>query len=368
MEEILYEASKRCPKNIKNGPCGAVHDGRCEMGGICAWADAYKILERGKSLEGFEKVRGMEKYYSKDKDADKGFLVGSTLSKKYVPRLKDKDAEGDKGVVPFETKFSVTTELDPPHGAKTGKMKNFLSALPNVDGVNIVDNPLGKPLMSGILPALLVRKQGHVPIYQITCRARNIEAIQSDLFSAYASGVRHILVLTGDYVQKGIKPVFETDSTILTKLIKTKLAEGMDFSNAPLDKPLDFWVGVAVNPNATPLEAEIAKFEKKMTSADFAQTQAVFDKKLLRKFAKAISCPEKVLVGVLPVKDYKMANALSKVPGITMPKIFMDKIKKDTGAGMKLAEGLVKEAKKLGFGGVHIMPMMDAGVVKDLLS
>ncbi|MCK5234180.1 MAG: methylenetetrahydrofolate reductase C-terminal domain-containing protein, partial [Candidatus Aenigmarchaeota archaeon] len=29
MEEILYEASKRCPKNIKNGPCGAVHDGRC---------------------------------------------------------------------------------------------------------------------------------------------------------------------------------------------------------------------------------------------------------------------------------------------------------------------------------------------------
>ncbi len=368
MEEILYEASKRCPKNIKNGPCGAVHDGRCEMGGICAWADAYKILERGKSLDGFEKVRGIEKYYPKDTDTGKGLFVGAALSKKYVPRLKDKDAEDNKGVAPFETKFSVTTELDPPHGAKTGRMKSFLSALPKVDGVNIVDNPLGKPLMSGILPALLIRKQGQTPIYQITCRARNIESIQSDLFSAYASGVRHILVLTGDYVQKGIKPVFEADSTILTQLIKTKLAEGMDFSNAPLDKPLDFWVGVAVNPNATPLEAEIAKFEKKMKSADFAQTQAVFDKKILRKFAKAISCPKKVFVGVLPVKDYKMASALSKVPGITIPKTFMDKIQKDSGAGMKLAKGLVNEAKKLGFGGVHIMPMMDAGVVKDLLS
>ena len=367
MEDILYEASKRCPKNIKNGPCGAVHDGRCEMGGICAWADAYKALEKDGMLELFEKTAGMEKYYSKKKSANTGFFVGTSLSKKYVPRLKEGAEAGSKGVVPFETKFSVTTELDPPHGAKTEKMKEFLSALPDVDGVNIVDNPLGKPLMSGLLPALLARKHGHKPIYQITCRARNLEAIQSDLFSAYAAGVRHVLVLTGDYVQKGIKPVFEADSTILAEIIKTKLAEGVDFLGAPLDKPIDFWVGVAVNPNATPLEAEVAKFEKKMKSADFAQTQAVFDKKLLRKFAKAISCREKVLVGVLPVKDRKMADALSKVPGIAIPNAFMDKIKKDPGAGIALAKDIMKEAKKLGFGGVHIMPMMDAGVVKGIV-
>lgn len=361
MDDILYEASKRCPKGIKNGPCGAVHEGRCEMGGICAWADAYISLEKDGKLELLKNVSGSERFFPEEKKSGAhGLLVGRSLAGKYRPRLK---GPPDIDRHPFESKFALTTELDPPHGAGTEKMKEFLSALPEVDGVNIVDNPLGRPLMSGILPALLARKYGYKPIYQVTCRAKNIEAIQSDLFCAHACGVRHVLALTGDYVQKGTKPVFDIDSTILAKLIKTNLAEGRDFSGAKLDKPLDFFVGVAANPNATPLEPEILKLEKKMEFADFAQTQAVFDLALLEKFAEAISFREKVLVGILPLKDVGMAAKLVNVPGIKLPDTIFTEIKKSPGAGIKHAKEIAKAAKKFGFGGIHIMPMMDAGVV-----
>lgn len=367
MDDVLYEASRRCPKGIKNGPCGAMNNGRCELGGICAWAEAYKALEANGKTALMKELAGAERFSrSEKKGVLHGLLVGASLAARYKPRLKSAPAPIEKSVHPFESDFAVTTELDPPHGTSTEKMREFLSGLPEVDCVNIVDNPMGRPLMSGILPALLAIKHGYKPIYQVTCRSKNIEAIQSDLFTAYACGARHVLALTGDYVQNGVKPVFDIDSAILARLIKSSLAKGQDFSGAKIDAPIDFFVGVAANPNAVPLEAELLKLEKKMQFADFVQTQAVFDVEVLETFAKSVPFAEKILVGILPLKDAEMAERISKVPGIKIPDKVVSSLKKNPDAGLALAKEMAKAAKRLGFGGMHIMPMMDAGVVRVL--
>ncbi len=47
----------RCPKQIRNGPCGGPVDGKCEVGGYtkpCAWIDIYKRLKSIDRLYLFE--------------------------------------------------------------------------------------------------------------------------------------------------------------------------------------------------------------------------------------------------------------------------------------------------------------------------
>ena len=46
-------------------------------------------------------------------------------------------------------------------------------------------------------PGLIER--GLEPVYQLTCRGRNRLALQSDLLSAWALGIKNVLCLTGDH-------------------------------------------------------------------------------------------------------------------------------------------------------------------------
>lgn len=343
IEIDILELSKRCPKRMKNGPCGSSFDGRCEVGGLCVWNEIYDKLKDDDKISILDNVIGAEKYgYSpySDKKA-KSFL----------------DKEG----------FVITTELDPPKGTDISKVKKFLENVLGVDAINVVDNPLGNSIMSGILPALYVMKHKMTPIYQVTCRDRNIAAIQSDIFTAYACGIRNILVLTGDYVARGSKPVFDVDSTLLAYLIKTKLQNKLCFGGDKIDTEIILNVGVAVNPNSRPLDMELAKFRKKMHFADFAQTQAVFDPDVLTHFAKETKFHDRTLIGILPITSYKMAVAMTKVPGVTIPQDFMDELKKDKNAGMMRAQELLLMARELEFKGAHLMTFSDHKLLSKLM-
>ena len=60
----------RCPKDLMNGPCGGMLDGKCEVGGYvrdCAWYLIWERLRKFHRLDQFRKVRpprefGLEAY------------------------------------------------------------------------------------------------------------------------------------------------------------------------------------------------------------------------------------------------------------------------------------------------------------------
>lgn len=46
IEETMGVCVFRCPKNMRNGPCGGVRDGKCEVPGVgaCVWIDIFKKM------------------------------------------------------------------------------------------------------------------------------------------------------------------------------------------------------------------------------------------------------------------------------------------------------------------------------------
>jgi len=128
--------------------------------------------------------------------------------------------------------------------------------------------------------------------------------------SAYALGIRNVLVLTGDYTTTGIvksaKPVFDLDATNILVIAK-KLEEGEDFSGKKLNKSPDFFLGAVFNPNLVPLEIEILKLlKKKKAGAEFFQTQLFFELSLMERVRDRVGDDVKIIAGVTIFKSLEM--------------------------------------------------------------
>lgn len=276
--------------------------------------------------------------------------------------LKDKLAAG---------KFTVTVELDPPKSAAADKTVNEALKLINVvDAVNIADSPMANLRMSPIALAHIIETDvGLETVFHLTCRDRNVIGIQAELLGAAALGVHNILALGGDPPSRGDHPqargIFETDSVGLIKLA-AGLNNGQDSMGNTLGSSSSFFIGTAVNPCADDLDAEIAKLTAKVAAgARFVQTQPVYDVAVARSFMNQIShLPIYVLIGVLPLKSYKMALYLhDKVPGVVIPDAIMRRMA-DGGklAGLQIATEIIDSLQGVAHG-VHIMPLNDIDTV-----
>ncbi|MFH1127479.1 MAG: methylenetetrahydrofolate reductase C-terminal domain-containing protein [archaeon] len=102
LESDVLELAKRCPKKMKNGPCGSSSEGQCEIGGLCVWKEIYDNLKDKDRLSILDNVLGTEKY---------GY---SPYSDKKTESFLDKK------------RFVVTTEIDPPKGTDLSRIKEFL--------------------------------------------------------------------------------------------------------------------------------------------------------------------------------------------------------------------------------------------------
>ena len=113
-------------------------------------------------------------------------------------------------------RFVITAEVTPPVSADRAEL--LAKALPLkglADAVNITDGAGARPHLGAVTAAAMLVEQGIEPILQLTCRDRNRIALQSDLLSAAASGVRNLLMLRGDDPSAGDQPdampVFDLD-------------------------------------------------------------------------------------------------------------------------------------------------------------
>lgn len=281
--------------------------------------------------------------------------------------------------------FVITSEVGPIKGA-VSRDKSIDPACATearllqdwVHAVNVTDNQSAVMRLGSLAASVGLKERGIEPVFQLTCRDRNRIALQSDLLTAFSLGIDNVLLLTGDHIQLGdhkeAKPVFDLDSVQLIDMA-LKLRNGHDITGNPIENPPDMAYGAVVNPNFEPLELQLLKMRKKIDAgAEFFQTQAVYDRRLLDNFInKAQQFGVPIQVGLVVLKSPQMGMFMNEnVSGIQVPQSWIDAI-----GSVDKADRKKKSAEMMGHflseikemvQGVHIMPLGWAEVVPDVLA
>ena len=271
----------------------------------------------------------------------------------------------------------ITAEVTPPHGTDINHFMNTAEILkPYVHAFNITDNQRALMRMSGLACAGLLVRRGLEPIWQLTCRDRNLLALQSDILGANALGVKNVLALTGDPVgageTAGAKGVFQFEAVGLLNLLQ-KLNNGNDVNDKPLAGASNLFAGAVVNPGARAVDLQIKRLEKKQKAgAQFFQTQAIFSRQQMDDFMiKVRPTGAKIIAGVLLVRSLKTAMFLkNKVPGISVPDELLNTMEKSNNPeeeGIDFAAGLVKHYMQI-CDGVHLMAIRSEEKLVNVLS
>ena len=220
-------------------------------------------------------------------------------------------------------------EINPPRGADAQPVLDRYQGIQGIDFVNVTDSALAKMKMSGLVfGALFKQRYGIEPLVNLSCRDRNVIALQSDLLGAWSLGVRSIVALTGDAVTVGDLPdakgVFEVNSIGLLNIVKG-LNSGKDLAGAELKGRTGYIAGVVVNPNVRNHAVEIRRLTRKGEAGGaYALSQPVFDAEQAEAFfAAAKESGVENFVGLLPFKTAKAFEAVAKIPGIKVPEALL---------------------------------------------
>ncbi|MDQ6768139.1 MAG: bifunctional homocysteine S-methyltransferase/methylenetetrahydrofolate reductase [Candidatus Eremiobacteraeota bacterium] len=265
--------------------------------------------------------------------------------------------------------FVMAVEVSPPRGADASESVNAAKLLESAgaDAVNISDNPTARLRMSSTaLAHLVMRETKLATILHLTCRDRNLLALQSELLGAAALGITGILALTGDPSNVGDFPkatsVFDVTALGLTQIVRD-LNQGKDHAGSDIGRPTHFRIGVAVNPTTRTLSAELEKFEQKLRAgADFAVTQPIFDIPSLAPFLRWTAERRfPVLVGVLLLRSHRNAEFLhNEVPGMHVPELVRERLRSaedQTREGVAITRDILVElARTPGVSGAYIIP------------
>ncbi|MGY5872174.1 MAG: methylenetetrahydrofolate reductase [Candidatus Thorarchaeota archaeon] len=272
--------------------------------------------------------------------------------------------------------FAITGEIGPPRGADHNLVIERTKLIADYcDAINITDNVRGIPTMSSTACAHIVLEAGAEPIMQLSTRDRNRIAIESELYGAYALGIRNVLFITGDRTIMGAhskaKMVFDIDS-IQALQLSSHLMRGTHFDDEELEGTPQFFMGSTLDPYTESIEAEVLRAEKKRDAgAKFFQTQAIFNVDKLESFMELASDLKlKVLAGIIPLRGPKNARFMNKnVPGIKIPEEYIKRLE-NAGKGLKddaernalreegilIASEIIKSIRKIkGISGLHLM-------------
>ncbi|MBN2463667.1 MAG: methylenetetrahydrofolate reductase [Dehalococcoidia bacterium] len=277
--------------------------------------------------------------------------------------------------------FVITSEIGPPKGTNIEKMYHHIDLLKDkVSAMNVTDHQSSVMRFPSIGGCLAIKEHGGEPILQMTCRDRNRLALQAELLFAYTRGVRNVLCLTGDAVPVGdhkeAKGVFDLDSVQLLMTIR-QLEAGKDLGGNDLDGTVEFCAGAIVTPEASPIEPQLLKFEKKVESgAEFFQTQAIYDLDNFAKFMTyAHKFPVKILAGIVLLTSARMAKYMTdNVPGIFVPQNLIDELAaapkgEALNKGIEIAGRMIAALKRDSVcDGVHVMAIGREELVPNILA
>jgi len=251
-------------------------------------------------------------------------------SKQYSDIEKKSNYEYSKEIL--KTNIDIYVELSPP---TTSKISNFIKRCKKVKSlgiknVTLPDSPLARTRMNPLIISSKVREETSMDtLVHLCCRDRNIIALQSDLISGWALGLRNLLCVTGDPVAAGgrddIKSVFNLSSINLMKLVS--------HMNDEIFKANPINIYGAVNLTAMNFESVLKRSQNKLNAGAIGFfSQPIFslsDVARVKEFKDKIN--GKLYVGIMPPVTYKNALFLNnEVPDIKIPDEIVDGFSKIT--------------------------------------
>ncbi|MEK6554400.1 MAG: bifunctional homocysteine S-methyltransferase/methylenetetrahydrofolate reductase [Bdellovibrionota bacterium] len=262
-----------------------------------------------------------------------------------------------------EKKRIYSVELVPPNLQDLDKFLTKCGELEKagIDFVNIPDGARAMARVSSFQLSSYVRSHYRLePIPHMTCRDRNLIGLQSDLLGAHVSGLRDILIVTGDPPKLGNNPgataVYDVDAIGLTH-IASRMNAGLDIGGVKSGARTEFVVGVALNPTAKNRELEIQRFKYKIEAgADFAITQPIYNLETFQSFLDEVGDIKiPIIMGLWPLVSLRNAEFLrNEVPGVDVPDWAVEEMRKAgdskeeaTKRGIEIAQKTLLEAEKI---------------------
>jgi len=265
--------------------------------------------------------------------------------------------------------FVKLCEIDPPKGVDAAELFQTADILKGrIDALLVTDLPNAVMKMGSLAASFLLKEKGFDVICSITCRDRNVIALQSDILSAFALGIRNLYITDGTDIKSGdhpkASPVNEINSMELLSIIK-RLKEGYDSGGNEITGKPDYNTGIFVNSNAKvhALDLELRKLEEKINNeAAFVITPAIFDVKLFEGFINKLNKLYKipVIAEVILLKSVATAKFINKhIDNVMVPEPVIERM---YSAGDKQAESIaiavdiIRELRNICHG-VKIVPL-----------
>jgi len=265
-----------------------------------------------------------------------------------TPRVPRKDKSALARAL-AEGRPVVTVELEPPKGVDATEVLAEARRLAGlgVDAIIVSEGAKGSARMSALSLAILLKQETSLePVLQYTCRDRYLLGMQSDLLGAHATGIRNLLLVTGDPRKRGdysdATLVFDVDSIGLANAV-ARLNRGRDVGGQAIGRPTAFHVGVVGNPTAPRIDDEVKRFEYKAEAgAEFAVTVPVFDLDALDAFLERtahLRLP--IIAAVRPFDSLLHAEFLAnEVPNLRVPEVLLVRMRAADLEGRAAEEGL----------------------------
>ncbi|MDY6933702.1 MAG: methylenetetrahydrofolate reductase [Spirochaetota bacterium] len=261
--------------------------------------------------------------------------------------------------------FVIIAEIDPPKGTDTSSLLETVNHLKGrVDALLVTDMPSAVMKMGSIATGSFLKNQGFDIIANITCRDKNVIALQSDILSASFIGIENIYITDGDDITFGDHPhakaVNEVTAVELISIV-AGMKNGVDHNDNTLDGTPKLNTGAYLNFN-TSEKILIDKIEHlRKQDVTFFITDAVFDLEAFGDFSnkvKHLNIP--IIANMILLKSAATARFLNKhVNGVDVPDSIIERL---TSAGDKQKESMAITAELINglkslCNGVNIMAM-----------
>ncbi|MBC8316888.1 MAG: methylenetetrahydrofolate reductase C-terminal domain-containing protein [Desulfobulbaceae bacterium] len=272
--------------------------------------------------------------------------------------------------------FTLTFELIPTRGGRNRKIDATLRLAGDltidgrIEAVSITDNAGGHPALTPDVVGLEMKELGLDVISHFSCKDKNRNEMESLLFGWDRVGLHNLLIISGDYPQKGYcgnpKPVFDMDSVHVLDLLSHM--NTLEYSSHAT-MPTRFFKGVVVSPFKTTEAEQIMQYyklhRKIIAGADYVITQLGYD---ARKFHETLLYMQlnglnKPVLGNVFIPSMPLVELMHKnqLPGCVIPdslyKEFQLEAKaKDRGKKARIDRGarLLAVMKGMGYNGAHI--------------
>jgi methylenetetrahydrofolate reductase (NADPH) len=266
-------------------------------------------------------------------------------------------------------KFVVLGEFEPPKGADFASLlKSANMARGRVDALVVPEMANAVLKASSLGGCAFFQTEGIETVLQVCCRDRNRLALQADLLSAWALGIKNVMAVAGEDIRFGDHPQARTVNDLdLMELLKTiqALQRGKDMAGIELRGATQFCVGSTVDTSATGgvLDIELETLKKKIDcGVKYLITNPVFDLRRFQQFIKRIDTTKIAIIPtVLLLKSTGMARYIDRnIKGISIPPEMIRSIQKapdKVKECIKIAADLIVRLKEMGMAGVLISTM-----------